>query len=51
VLNLFRLAAIIQGIAKRALDGTASDANAATVGAKARPLAELAWSIVESRGV
>jgi aminoglycoside phosphotransferase (APT) family kinase protein len=46
VLNLFRLAAIIQGIARRALDGTASDPAAASVGAKARPLAELAWSLV-----
>ncbi len=50
VLNIFRLAAIIQGIARRALDGTASDPKAAAVGAKARPLAELAWSLVEERG-
>jgi aminoglycoside phosphotransferase (APT) family kinase protein len=49
VLNLFRLAAIIQGIARRALDGTASDPKAAAVGAKAGPLAELAWSLVEGR--
>ena len=42
VLSLFRIAAILQGIAKRALDGTAADAAAAEVGAKARPLAERA---------
>jgi aminoglycoside phosphotransferase (APT) family kinase protein len=48
-LGLFRLAAILQGIAKRALEGTAANADAAEVGAKARPLAELAWSVVEGR--
>jgi len=42
--NLFRIAAILQGIAKRAETGTASSAQAATQGAGARPLAELAWS-------
>jgi aminoglycoside phosphotransferase (APT) family kinase protein len=48
-LNLFRIAAIIQGIARRSLDGTAADPDAAAVGAKALPLAELAWSLVEGR--
>ena len=42
--NLFRIAAILQGIAKRAETGTASSAQAAASGAGARPLAELAWS-------
>ncbi|MDE3176110.1 MAG: phosphotransferase family protein [Pseudomonadota bacterium] len=42
VLSLFRIASILQGIARRALDGTAADAAAAEVGAKARPLAERA---------
>jgi aminoglycoside phosphotransferase (APT) family kinase protein len=41
--NMFRLAAILQGIAKRAEDGTASSAEAVRSGAGARPLAELAW--------
>jgi len=41
--NLFRLAAILQGIAKRAQDGTASSAQAASSGAGARGLAEMAW--------
>jgi aminoglycoside phosphotransferase (APT) family kinase protein len=42
--NLFRIAAIVQGIAKRALEGTASSAAARETGASARPLAELGWS-------
>lgn len=43
VFGLFRLAAILQGIAKRAEDGTASSTDAFETGAKARPIAELAW--------
>jgi aminoglycoside phosphotransferase (APT) family kinase protein len=42
--NLFRIAAILQGIARRVVDGTAASAEAASAGASARPLAELAWS-------
>ncbi|HEY1077461.1 MAG TPA: phosphotransferase [Pseudolabrys sp.] len=45
--NLFRLAAILQGIAGRVKDGTASSAQAAQMGAAARPLADLAWHQVE----
>jgi len=45
--NLFRLAAIAQGIMARALQGNASNADALTVGRGARPLAELAWRQVE----
>ncbi|MEY8878452.1 MAG: phosphotransferase [Leptothrix sp. (in: b-proteobacteria)] len=41
--NLFRIAAILQGIARRARDGTASSSEAHEAGAAARPLAELAW--------
>ncbi len=41
--NMFRLAAILQGIAKRVEDGTASSAQARQSGAGARPMAELAW--------
>ncbi|MED5621701.1 phosphotransferase [Ideonella sp. BN130291] len=41
--NLFRLAAILQGIAKRVVDGTASSAQARNTGAGARPLAEMGW--------
>ena len=42
--NLFRLAAILQGIAKRVQEGTASSAQAAENGRMARPLAELGWA-------
>jgi aminoglycoside phosphotransferase (APT) family kinase protein len=41
--NMFRLAAILQGIAKRVETGTASSAQAVSSAAGARPLAELAW--------
>ena len=41
--NMFRIAAILQGIAKRVEAGTASNAQAIASGAGARPMAELAW--------
>ena len=41
--NMFRLAAILQGIAKRVEDGTAASDQARQSAAGARPLAELAW--------
>ena len=39
--NLFRMAAILHGIAQRAADGNAAAADAEETGAKAGPLAEL----------
>jgi aminoglycoside phosphotransferase (APT) family kinase protein len=45
--NMFRIAAILQGIAKRVEAGTASSAQAAASGASARPMAELAWSFAQ----
>lgn len=42
--NLFRLAAISQGVARRATEGVAASAQAREAGALARPLAELGWS-------
>jgi len=45
--NLFRLAAILQGIMGRALDGTASSEHALEQGKRARPLAEMAWTQVK----
>jgi aminoglycoside phosphotransferase (APT) family kinase protein len=45
--NLFRLAGILQGIAKRVEDGTASSASARQAGAGARPLAEMGWAIAQ----
>ena len=46
---LFRLAAISQGIMGRFLAGTANDPNARERGARARPLAEAAWTVITSR--
>ena len=45
--NLFRIAAILQGIAKRVEAGTASSAQAVSSGAGARPLAQLAWQFAQ----
>jgi len=45
--NLFRIAAILQGIARRVVDGTAASAEARATGAGARPLAELGWSFAQ----
>src|SRR3954469_4079478 len=45
--NLFRMAAILQGIAKRVLDGTAASAHAAEAGGRAPLLADLGWKQVE----
>lgn len=42
--NMFRMAAILQGIAKRVETGTASSAQAVESAAGARPLAQMAWS-------
>jgi aminoglycoside phosphotransferase (APT) family kinase protein len=48
VYSLFRIAAIVQGIAKRAIDGTAASADAVTHGALARPMAEQAWALAQN---
>ena len=45
--NLFRLASITQGIAKRVVDGIASSAQAKATGASTRPLAQMAWQFAE----
>jgi aminoglycoside phosphotransferase (APT) family kinase protein len=42
--NLFRLAAITQGIAKRAADGTAASAQARTSGDATQALARMGWA-------
>ncbi len=41
--NLFRMSAILHGIAQRAADGTAAAADAVETGRKAEPLAALGW--------
>jgi len=45
--NMFRIAAILQGIAKRVEAGTASSDEAKANGAGARPMAELAWKFAQ----
>ena len=45
--NMFRLAGILQGIAKRVEVGTASSAQARQSAAGARPLAERGWEIAQ----
>jgi aminoglycoside phosphotransferase (APT) family kinase protein len=47
VFALFRLAAIVQGVYKRGLDGNASSPEAVTFGAQCRQLAEAAWELVQ----
>jgi len=45
--NLFRMAGILQGIAKRVVDGTASSEQARQAARGARPLAEMGWRIAQ----
>lgn len=45
--NLFRVAAIVQGIVGRARDGTAAGASAAEQAKRVRPLAEAAWGYAQ----
>jgi aminoglycoside phosphotransferase (APT) family kinase protein len=45
--NLFRIAAILQGIKKRVVEGTAASAHAADAGSRVQPLAALGWQQVE----
>jgi aminoglycoside phosphotransferase (APT) family kinase protein len=45
--NMFRLAAILQGVLARAIQGNASSTSALEAGRRARPLAEQAWALVQ----
>ncbi len=45
--NMFRLAAILQGIAKRVLDGTAASKHAEVAGSGAYELSKLAWAQID----
>jgi len=47
--SFFRLAAIVQGVAKRAVDGNASNKNAAQLGEFVQPMAELALEAIGER--
>jgi len=48
--NLFRGAAISQGIMKRALDGSASSAHAVEAGKRARAIADAGWEQLADSG-
>ena len=49
VFSLFRWAAIVAGVYRRALDGNAADGNATAAGEKFRRLARRAWEIADGR--
>ena len=48
--NFFRLAAILQGIAGRVRDGTATSEHAPAKARMVAPLAETAWSFAQRAG-
>jgi aminoglycoside phosphotransferase (APT) family kinase protein len=48
--SMFRLSAIAQGIMGRFLAGTANDPHARDRGARARPMADTGWALVERLG-
>jgi aminoglycoside phosphotransferase (APT) family kinase protein len=50
VFGMFRIAAILQGVLKRALDGTAASARAVEHGSRAPGLAAQAWALARSLG-
>ena len=47
ILNIFKLAGILQGIMGRVRDGTAASKHAEDRGSQVAPLAEAAWDLVE----
>ncbi len=48
--SMFRLSAIAQGIMGRVVAGTANDPHARSRGARARPLADAGWALVQKLG-
>lgn len=48
--NFFRLTGIIQGIKKRVIDGTASNAQAKAMSERVQPLADKAWEFAQKAG-
>ncbi len=48
--NMFRLAAILQGIVKRVVDGTASNSRAPETADRVRPLALQGWALAQRSG-
>ena len=51
IYNMFRIAAILQGIMGRVVAGTATSAHAVSQGKLAKPIAEIAWAEVERLGL
>ena len=51
IYNMFRMAAILQGIMGRVRDGTAASTEAERMGRLARPVAEAGWAEVERLGL
>lgn len=51
IYNMFRMAAILQGIMGRVRDGTAASSEAERMGRLARPVAEAGWAEVERLGL
>jgi aminoglycoside phosphotransferase (APT) family kinase protein len=49
--SMFRMTAILQGIARRAIDGTSADPDASEVGKRARAVADVAWNHVRDLSV
>jgi aminoglycoside phosphotransferase (APT) family kinase protein len=45
--NMFRIAAILQGIKRRVVDGTAASVHAADAGQRVQPMAEMAWEYAQ----
>lgn len=45
--NIFKMSAILQGIAKRELDGTAANREAGEAGTHAFEMSKLAWSLID----
>jgi aminoglycoside phosphotransferase (APT) family kinase protein len=48
--NMFRLAAILQGIVKRVVDGTASNTEAPETAERVIPLAQMGWAFARKAG-
>jgi hypothetical protein len=48
--NMFRAAAIFQGVMARAIAGNAASAQAVETGKRARPMAEAGWRQVQEVG-
>ena len=51
VYNIFRMAAILQGIMGRVVAGTAASEQAVSYGKTAKPMAEIAWAEAKARGL